>query len=86
MYDYQTELAKIFTPEGMDMLLTLRDNAAKLFETAGAARFDKLTRGLSGDSWTMLACLDYLVERGDMREVTAPDVLGQHRVFVRCGN
>ena len=39
--------------------------------------------GATGDTWLMLACLDYLVERGELREITAGmDVAGQHRVYV----
>jgi hypothetical protein len=38
---------------------------------------------VTGDSWTMLACLDYLVENGEIREITGSAVAGQNRVFVR---
>ena len=47
---------------------------------------------LSGDSWTMLACLDRMVELGEIREIREREVLvpyndviegpAQHRVFV----
>jgi hypothetical protein len=37
-----------------------------------------------GDTWDMLACMDRLVELGEIREVTMNgDVAGQHRVFVK---
>jgi hypothetical protein len=37
-----------------------------------------------GDSWTMLACVDRLVELGEIREIVQADVPGQYRVFVEA--
>jgi hypothetical protein len=38
----------------------------------------------SGDSWTMLACMDRLVELGEIREVPQSGVAGQDRIFVKA--
>jgi hypothetical protein len=39
-------------------------------------------RGLTGDSWKMLAALDYLIEKKQIREVVLREpVCGQDRVF-----
>ena len=86
-YDYRLERAFVFTEPGQEMLLRIRDNAARLLATAGACRFNEMTRGVTGDTWSMLACVDRLVERGDLVEVTgvAHEVAGQWRVFV-AGN
>jgi hypothetical protein len=36
-----------------------------------------------GDSWQRIACVDRLVELGEIREITNPnEVAGQHRIFV----
>lgn len=85
-YDYATERPAIFTEDGQVMLLKIRDNAARLIQAAGAVRFQEMTANVVGDSWTMLACVDRLVELGELREVTPPgSCAGQHRVFVKVG-
>jgi len=40
-----------------------------------------LMGGVAGDSWTMLACIDRLVELGELWEVVSQPVAGQHRIF-----
>lgn len=84
-YDYKTQRPKLFTDAGIEMLMTIKDTSKKLLDVAGAARLDRMIRRCSGDSWTMLACVDYLVERGEIREVTTGHVAGQDRVFVSTG-
>lgn len=39
--------------------------------------------GKLGHDWEALACMDRLVELGELREITGPNVMGQHRVFVK---
>lgn len=83
-YDYQTERPKIFTEDGQKLFLAIRDKAQRLFGIAGAARMYEMISGNSGSVWEMLACVDRLVELGEIREVTAGQrVAGQDRVFVR---
>lgn len=86
-YDYARERPKLFTEDGAEMLIRIRDQARGLLKTAGAVRSDALmnTPKVSGDTWTMMACMDYLCEKGTLREITGPTVLGQRRVFV-AGN
>ncbi len=81
-YDYQTERSFVFTEGGQVMFLKIRDTAKALIATAGVARCDKITNGCTGSSWHMLACIDRLVELGELLEV--PNTLssaGQHRLF-----
>jgi len=63
-YSYGSERARVFTEEGQVMLLAIRDNARDLLKAAGAFRFHNVikARGVSGDSWLMLACVDRLIE------------------------
>lgn len=83
MYNYQEEKPNLFTEEGQTMFLSIRDRVKELLAAAGAARAQEAMRAAAGgSSWTMLACLDRLVELREIREVTGPDVAGQHRVFV----
>lgn len=81
-YDYVTERPTLFTEHGQVMFLKIRDNASRLIAEAGAARMQEIMRGVAGDTWAMLACVDRLVELGELRELTAPlSVAGQHRIF-----
>lgn len=83
-YSYATERAKLFTESGQVMFLAVRDRTKVLLDYAGAARLDKMldTCG-GGDSWTMLACVDRLVELGEIVEVTPADSRTQNKVYVR---
>jgi hypothetical protein len=80
-YQFATERSRLFTEDGVKMLTKVRDNVKQHLATSGAVRADKAWTGVSGDSWQMLACLDYLVEIGEIREL-GPTGWGQDRVFV----
>lgn len=80
-YSYQAERPRLFTEEGQEMLLKVRDNVQRLLKTAGAFMSGHAWRGVGGDTWLMLACLDRLVERGEIIEVTDSRAWGQARVF-----
>lgn len=80
-YDYQTERDKIFTDDGNRMFLLIRDRVKYLLKQAGAVRMQEAIYGATGDSWAMLACVDRMVELGELRELPT-NGLGQHRVFV----
>lgn len=83
-YDYATERPQIFTEDGVKTLQKITDNVDRLLKLAGAIRASEAWANCTGSSWLFTACLDYLVETGRIREVTAPDsVWGQHRVFVK---
>lgn len=82
MYDYQAQRAALFTDEGQRRFLAVRDRVARLLALAGAVRMQEATAKTGGESWEALACMDRMVELGEIREITGPDVAGQHRVFV----
>ena len=82
-YHYQTQRPNVFTEDGQVMFLKIRDNAKVLLSKSGAATSGRIMNGVSGDTWDMLACIDRLVELGELHEI--PNTLsgaGQHRVFV----
>jgi hypothetical protein len=80
-YDYKTERAQLFTEDGQKLLLDIWDTAQHLLDKAGAFQADKVMVR-PGSSWTMIACLDYLVETERLVEVTGTyNVFAQHRVF-----
>lgn len=83
MYQYETEKANLFTEEGQRMFLKIRDRINNLLNTGGAVRMQEAIADATGDSWQMLACVDRMVELGELHEVTGKNVTGQHRVFTR---
>lgn len=82
MYNYQNEKTKIFTEEGQIVFLKIRDKTQHLLKQSGAIMMSNIINGISGDSWLHLACVDRLVELGEIKEITNGDVAGQHRVFI----
>ena len=68
-YNYDTERKHLFSEDGMEVLLPIRDRVKSLLRTAGAFTVNKAMEGLSGSSWTMLAALDYLVSIGELKEL-----------------
>lgn len=82
MYNYEKEKHAIFTEEGQRNFLKVRDQADELLKSAGAFQMLSPTKGITGDVWTTMAYVDRLVELGEIREITGPEVAGQHRVFV----
>lgn len=85
-YDYAVERPALFTEGGQVMFLKIRDRAGRLIGEAGAARMQEIIHECTGDSWAMLACVDRLVELGEIFEVTAGQkVAGQHRIFTTRG-
>ena len=83
MYTYEGEKRALFTEEGQVMFLKIRDNINRLLESAGAVRMQEAISVVTGSSWTMLACVDRMVELGEIREITGQGVAGQYRVFTR---
>lgn len=86
MYEYEAEKPAIFTERGQVMFLCIRDNVKRLLKEAGAVRMQEAMAG-TGRSWTMLACVDRLVELGELVEVTEKGKMSeQYRVFVANRN
>ena len=85
MYNYEDQKAEIFTDSGQRMFLAIRDKVAACLKVSGAVRLMEATeRCGGGDSWTMIACMDRMVELREIREIT-DKVPGQYRVFVKVG-
>ena len=80
-YDYKTQRAYVFTEEGQLKLLSMRDLARKHIELSGAVCYEALTAAVTGSSWDALACVDRLVEIGDLRRL-ANGGATQEDVFV----
>lgn len=82
MYKYEEVKPAIFTEAGQRMFLEIRDQAIRKARIAGAVSMEAATEGICGDSWNQLACVDRLVELGELLEIPQEDCAGQHRIFV----
>lgn len=82
-YNYGTERKYVFTEDGQVVFLQVRDHVAKLLREAGAFQMEKAFQGIKGGygSWEAMACVDRLVELGEIREITPPGWAGQYRTF-----
>ena len=86
MYNYETEKQNLFTEQGQRMFLSIRDNVKNILKESGAIMMQNAISGQSGSTWTMLACVDRLVELEEIKEINQKGVAGQHRVFVSITN
>lgn len=68
-YSYEIHKKEILTDEGQKLFIKIRDRVWELIETAGAFRQQEAFRGISGSSWDMIACIDRLVELGEIVEI-----------------
>jgi hypothetical protein len=81
-YRYEDYKERVFTESLQVMFLKIRDNATELIAKSGAASMERLIAGCAGTNWDMLACVDRLVELGELLEVPNPhSSAGQHRIF-----
>jgi len=76
-YIYEVERHELFTERGQVAFIKVRDRVQYLLKTAGAFRMDKI----ESLSWQSMACVDRMVELGELVEVSRPGAWGQHRVF-----
>ena len=85
-YNYVTEKPNLFSEKGVEMLLQIRENAESMLAQSGAFLSSRATN-VSGNSWTALAALDYLAERGEIQRVERTGyVWAQHEVFIAGPN
>jgi hypothetical protein len=83
-YDYQKSKEEVFSEDGQEMFLKIRDEVQKLLTISGAFRLGNAisARGITGDSFTMLACIDRLEEIGEIREI--PYLCAtQHKIYIK---
>jgi len=79
-YDYETQRPRIFTEDGVEMMMRMREKVRACLRASGAFKASAVMT--TGDSWDMLAVLDYLIEKGEIRRVTTGRVAAQDEVYV----
>lgn len=80
MYEYKVMRDQIFTEQGQISFLAVRDRVRELLPLAGAVRMEEVMRSIPGDPWVTFACVDRLVELGEIREIKQ-ECAGHYRVF-----
>ena len=81
-YSYEDECHTLFTPRGIKKLLNVRDRIDDLLQKSGACQSGKVIDGVAGDSFQMLACMDYLESIGEIKKISSDGALKYH-VYVR---
>ncbi len=81
-YEYEILRSTLFSDEGQRKFITVRDNVWALLKRAGAVRMQEAISCVSGGVWEEMACIDRMVELGELRELTSSGCPGQGRVFV----
>lgn len=71
-YKYEDIRPELFNEEGVELLMQMRDQSNRLLFNAGAYTFEKVTRVIKGDTWLMMAALDYMIERKEIKRVYSP--------------
>ena len=81
---YLAERGYVFSEKGQVAFLQMRDHIAHLLKIAGAFQMQRAFDGIKGGygTWEAMACVDRLVELGELREISPPECAGQHRTFV----
>lgn len=85
MYIYKRERANIFKDHNHVTFLQVRDKTLYYLKEHGVIRVDAVLKGITGDSWVMLASFDYMVEIGELKEinVSSKQTPANHRIFIR---
>lgn len=87
MYNYKTERPFLFTEEGVVLFLAVRDRVKQLIAKRESFTMSEAIDhiGKTATNWELMACVDRMVELGEVWEVSRPDVAGQFRTFIRKG-
>lgn len=80
-YNYSEQRKELFTESGQILFLRIRDKVQELLLLAGAFRMQEVLAG--GNGWEILACVDRLVELGEIKEIEQVDCAAQQRIFVK---
>lgn len=83
MYIYEDYKSYPCSEEGQAQFLSIRDRVLNTVKRTGCISMNAATAGEVGLNFKHLACVDRLVELGEIREIENPySRAGQHRIFV----
>ncbi len=73
-YSYHELRPTIFTEVGQVRFIAVRDRARDLLERQSQATLEELINGFSGSNWEHIACVDRMVELGELHLVAKGEV------------
>jgi hypothetical protein len=73
-YSYKELRPALFTEEGQVRFLAVRDRARDLLTAHGQATLEQLINGFGGTNWDQIACVDRMVELGELRLIARGNV------------
>lgn len=82
-YDYKEIKPSLFTEASQRLFLEVRDKVHRILSEMGEVRMGFIMRGLTGDSWKMMACVDRLVELDEIVEISHRRCTAQDRIFIK---
>ena len=83
MYQYEDYKWWPCSAEGQKQFLAIRDKVHAAIKGNGCVSMKSAIAGQTGGSWEMLACVDRLLELGEISEIkNTKSNAGQHRIFV----
>ena len=87
MYNYEEQKPELFTENMQETFLAIRDKTHRLIDQSGAAKMGHITDAFGAiDIWSLMACVDRLVELKEISEILyggVIEVIAQNRIFVR---
>jgi hypothetical protein len=83
MYSYETQKNELFTESGSVMFTKIRDKVKSMIEENGCFMLSKAISGIGGDSFTMLACIDRLVELSEIKRASEKGTRTQEIVYIK---
>lgn len=86
MYKYEDEKKEVFTELGAKAFMAIKDNIERVTKVSGGIiTMWACMSGISLDTWTAMACVDFIAEIGLIREVKYGPCAGQYRIFAKAG-
>lgn len=82
-YSYAIEKPKLFTEEGQVLFLKVRDRVNHHIKESGAVSFSKALTGITGDGWEHIACIDRMIELGELICLSPDNVWTQHKIYTK---
>lgn len=79
MYNYEREKSFVFTTDGYNTINQIKQNIKN------KEQFSMLDamNGICGDSWSIMACIDFLCENGEFRMISKGEVT-QYNTYKKC--
>ena len=81
-YNYQIEKLNLQTEYGRMVFQKVRDNVKWLISQSGAVMMKDAIKETGGDSWRSYACIDKLIEIGEIAEIEQGKIINEHRIFI----